>query len=256
MNIYFFSPLEQFQIIPIISLPVGFIDLSIINETVILFLMFVFGSLLFLSFGKLGDSSFTIVPNRWQIIIEEFYILNLGLVKCNIKTIDSQKYFPIIFFIFLFVLFTNVIGLIPYSFTLTSHFIITFSLSLSFFLGLNIICMKCHGIRMFSLFLPSGTTIYLALLLVPLEMISYFFKPISLSVRLFANMMAGHLLLKVIVGFSFSLLSAVGLYFLLNFIPLFILLPLFGLELFVSFIQAFVFSLLICIYINDSISLH
>jgi len=256
MNINFFSPLEQFQIIPIISLPVGFVDLSIINETVILFLMFIFGSLIFISFGKTGDSSFTIVPNRWQTIVEEFYILNIGLVKCNIKTIDSQKYFPILFFIFLFVLFTNAIGLIPYSFTLTSHFIITFSLSLSFFLGINIICMKYHGVRMFSLFLPSGTTIYLALLLVPLEMISYFFKPISLSVRLFANMMAGHLLLKVIVGFSFSLLSSAGFYFLLNFIPLFILLPLFGFKLFVSFIQAFVFSLLICIYINDSISLH
>jgi len=120
----------------------------------------------------------------------------------NIGKKKGGFFFPLIFSLFFFILSLNTIGLIPYSFTLTSHLIVTFALSLFLFIGLNIICIQIHGLEFFSLFLPQGTSFFLALLLVPIELISYFFKPISLSIRLFANMMAGHTLLKVIVGFS------------------------------------------------------
>lgn len=114
----------------------------------------------------------------------------------------GQKYFPFIFSVFLFVLIANVIGLVPYSFTITSHLVLTFSLALTTFIGINIICVREHGFHVFSLFLPPGSSLGLAFLLVPIELVSYIFRPISLSVRLFANMMAGHTLLKVIAGFS------------------------------------------------------
>jgi ATP synthase subunit 6 len=127
----------------------------------------------------------------------------------------------------LFILSLNLIGLIPYSFTLTSHLIVTLSLSLAVFIGINIVCIRIHGINFFSLFLPSGTSIVLALLLVPIELISYVFKPISLSIRLFANMMAGHTLLKVIAGFAYTLMSNTGMLFVLHYVPLLILIPLF-----------------------------
>jgi ATP synthase subunit 6 len=151
----------------------------------------------------------------------------------------------------------NTIGLIPYSFTLTSHLIITFGISISIFIGINIICAKLHGIKMFSLFLPEGISLALAFLLIPIELISYIFKPINLSVRLFVNMMAGHTLLKVIAGFAYVLTTSSSIIFsIIYYIPLLFLVPLFGLELAVALIQSFVFSLLICIYLNDAINLH
>lgn len=124
------------------------------------------------------------------------------------------------------------------------------------FIGINIICARKHGMKMFSLFLPPGTSIGLAFLLVPIEFISYIFKPISLSIRLFANMMAGHTLLKVIAGFAFALVTASGGLFIVHLVPLLILIPLFGLELGVALIQSFVFSVLISIYLNDALNLH
>jgi ATP synthase subunit 6 len=180
----------------------------------------------------------------------------MSLVVDNIKSKEGQYFFPLVFTIFMFVLSMNLIGLVPFSFTVTSHIIVTFGLSLAIFIGINIICIKKHGIKFFCLFLPAGTSITLALLLVPIEVISYMFKPISLSIRLFANMMAGHMLLKVIAGFAFTLMANIGILFLVHFFPLLILIPLFLLELGVALIQAFVFSILICIYLNDSINLH
>ena len=253
---YFTSPLEQFQVLPIFSFYFGFFDFSITNETIILVLILFFSSIFFLSLFKENDSSFFIVPNRWQSLIEIIYKLILSLVSDNIKDKKNQFFFPLVFSIFFLLLSINLIGLIPYSFTLTSHLIVTLSLSLAIFIGINIICIKTHGINFFSLFLPSGTSVPLALLLVPIELISYIFKPVSLSIRLFANMMAGHTLLKVIAGFAFTLMGNVGILFLLHYIPLFILIPLYGLELGVALIQSFVYSILICIYLNDSINLH
>lgn len=188
--------------------------------------------------------------------MESLHNVLLGLVTDNIKDKRGQAFFPLIFGLFFFILSMNIVGLVPYSFTITSHLIVTLSLSIAIFIGINIICVREHGLRFFSLFLPSGTSLALALLLVPLELISYVFKPISLSIRLFANLMAGHTLLKVIAGFAFVLMGKAGALFFLQYLPLVVLVVVYGLELGVALIQAFVFSILICIYLNDAISLH
>jgi ATP synthase subunit 6 len=166
-------------------------------------------------------------------------------------SVDYGKYFPIISVLFNFILCSNLIGLLPYSFTTTSHLIVTFTLSFSIFIGINVITFTKHELKIFSLFLPTNTTFFLALLLVPIEFVSYIAKSISLGVRLFINLMAGHSLLKVIVGFSWNLLL-LGNFTSINLIvPLAILVILFGLELGVALIQAYVFIILTCIYIQD-----
>jgi ATP synthase subunit 6 len=253
----FYSPLEQFEILPLISLYLGGFDFSITNETVTLSLIFFLLTLLLQSSLKSNEfGGLFITPHSWQSMIEFIYKMILSMLIDNIDAKKGQSFFPLVFSVFLFIVCLNTIGLVPYGFTLTSHLIVTFALSLFLFIGINIICIRLHGIEFFSLFLPQGTSFILALLLVPIELISYVFKPISLSIRLFANMMAGHTLLKVIAGFAWTLMSATGILFFVHFVPLFILLPLFGLELGVALIQSFVFSILICIYLNDAIKLH
>jgi len=245
----FFSPLEQFDILPIVPLFFNTLDISITNETIVLALG-IFG-LFFLSvLNRCTDHSLSLIPKNTQIIFEIIYKLITSLIKDNIVVNKKEDYFPIIISIFFFISLLNGIGLIPYSFTLTSHIIITFALSFAIYIAINIICVKKFGLLYFSLFLPSGTSFILALLLVPIELISYLFKPISLSIRLFANMMAGHTLLKVIAGFASDLMYSTGIFFIIHFIPLIILFPLFGLECGVALIQSFVFSILVCIYIR------
>lgn len=252
---FFFSPLEQFDIVPFFNIRLGVFDFTITNETIVLVIAFLFTLAVFFSLLN-KDESFSIFPEKFQVFIEIIYSLILSLISDNIKDTRGQLFFPLVFTLFLFILTLNVIGLIPYSFTLTSHIIVTLALSLAVFIGINIVCVRMHGLHFFALFLPPGTSIALAFLLVPIELISYIFKPISLSIRLFANMMAGHTLLKVIAGFAVTLASASGIVMLLQFVPTIILIPLFGLELAVAFIQSFVFSILICIYLNDSINMH
>lgn len=252
----FSSPLEQFEILPLISFYLGGLDFSITNEAVILLLIFFFSSTFIFSAVKQSDSTLYIIPHRWQTVIGIIYKMVLSMISDNISGKKGQLFFPLVFSVFFYVANLNLIGLVPYSFTLTSHLIVTFALALFMFIGINIICVRIHGLEFFSLFLPGGTSFVLALLLVPIELISFIFKPISLSIRLFANMMAGHTLLKVIAGFAWSLSGTTGILFLLHYIPMLILIPLFGLELGVALIQAFVFSILTCIYLNDAIDLH
>ena len=254
-KIFISSPLEQFLVVPIIPIQYGIFDFSITNETIILIIVFFLTISFIFSLVK-EDNTFSIIPNRWQVIVEVIYKLILSLVVDNIRDKKGQLFFPLVFSIFLFILSLNLIGLIPYSFTLTSHLIVTLAFSLAVFIGINIVCIRIHGMHFFALFLPPGTSIVLALLLVPIELISYVFKPVSLSIRLFANMMAGHTLLKVIAGFAWSMMACSGVLFLAHYIPLLILLPLFGLELGVALIQAYVFTILTCIYLNDALNLH
>jgi ATP synthase subunit 6 len=253
---FLFSPLEQFEILPVFSLYMGGLDFSITNATIILFVVFFIVYILRLSIANQSNSTLFVVPNHWQVVLEAIYKMVLSMVVDNIGVNRGQYFFPLIFSIFFYIVCLNVVGLVPYSFTLTSHFIVTFALSLAIFLGINIICIRTHGVEFFSLFLPSGTSAALAFLLVPIELISYVFKPVSLSIRLFANMMGGHTLLKVIAGFSWSLMGCTGVLFIFHYVPLLILIPLFGLEVAVALIQAFVFSILNCIYLNDAINLH
>jgi len=252
----FYSPLEQFEVLPLINFYIDGIDLSITNETIILVFIFLFIYIFFNSSLNPKDSSLDLIPSKIQVIFEFIYKIIISLVVDNLGQKNGQPFFPILFSIFFFIVSLNLIGLIPYSFTLTSHLIVTFSIALFIFIALNIICIRKHGFEFFSLFLPAGTSFVLALLLVPIEFISYVFKPVSLSIRLFANMMAGHTLLKVIAGFAWTLSGCVGINFLIHYIPLLILLPLFGLELGVALIQSFVFIILICIYLNDAVNLH
>jgi len=248
------SPLEQFQILPLISLNLGNFDFSITNATIISaigLLSFVYTLHSLLSANK----TFFIVPNRIQYIIEVIYGVVYGLLNDNVGSV-GKSFFPYVFTLFMFILISNIIGLVPYSFTVTSHLIVTFALALMTFIGINLICVREHGINMLSLFLPPGSSMVLAFLLVPIEIVSYIFRPISLSVRLFANMMAGHTLLKVIAGFAWTMMLAGGGLFVAHIIPLAILVVLMLLELGVAAIQAYVFTILTCIYLNDAIHLH
>lgn len=248
------TPLEQFQIIAIFPLSLFRLDLSFTNVFFIgLLAVSCLAAVVNLFIDRNGSALF--VPNNWQTLFEIINETVASLVYDNTNK-EGEKYFPFISSLFMSILFANLVGLIPYSFTITSHLSITFTLSLSVFIGLNIICIKKHGMRMLSLFIPANTSIFLAWLLIPIEFVSYIFKPISLGVRLFANLMAGHTLLKVIIGFSWSMLLLEDYLSIAHTFPLLVIIILFGLELGVAMIQAYVFTVLTCIYLNDSINLH
>jgi ATP synthase subunit 6 len=248
------APLEQFQILAIIPFNILSLDFSITNFLIInLLALLIYVSFIYLNSSHdnyLQENSFFLISNAWQKSIESISEVTTQLISDIIVT-DNEKYVPFISMLFNFILFSNLIGLIPYSFTATSHIIVTFTLSFSVFIGINITTFAKYKMKTFSLFLPANTTFFLALLLVPIEFISYIAKPISLGVRLFINLMAGHSLLKVIVGFSWSMLllenfTSIGLI-----LPMVILILLFGLELGVALIQTYVFIILTCIFIQD-----
>jgi ATP synthase subunit 6 len=249
-----FTPLEQFQIISLFSIKLFCLDFSVTNLFLINILVLVSFIVLIL-FMSSNDKTFFFIPNNWQTLLETVYETVSQLLFDNLN-LNGEKYFPFISVLFLYILLVNLIGLVPYSFTVTSHLIVTFALSFSIFIGVNIICVKLYKFEMLSLFIPSNTSFGLALLLVPIEFVSYIFKPISLGVRLFANLMAGHTLLKVIVGFAWSMLLLEDFLSFFHIVPLLILILLVGLELGVAVIQAYVFTILTCIYLNDSINLH
>ena len=245
------APLEQFQILSIQNLFIFSFDFSITNFLIINFLGFFIMIFIFFSNNAVNFSMYY-VPNSWQYCFELILSVVLQLA-CDILTRDNEKYIPFLFFVFNFIFFSNIIGLVPYSFTPTSHIFITFFLSFSIFIGINIITITKYGFQSFSIFLPSNTTFFLALVLVPIEFISYIAKPISLGVRLFINIMAGHTLLKVIIGFSWNLLvveNSLSVFFI---IPMITLIILFGLELGVALIQTYVFIILTIIYLKDGI---
>jgi len=246
-----YSPLEQFEIIPFFHVPFGVFDFSITNST---FFGWVVFFVLLVLFYMIFESA-VLIPQSWQIVLEGLFETAINLVFDNIGE-RGKKYVSLIFVLFSFLITSNLIGMVPYSFTITSHLILTFSLALFLFLGINIISIKKHKLNFFSLFLPSGSTIILAIILVPIEIVSYFFRVISLPVRLFANMMAGHTLLKVIAGFAWTMMSAGGVLFVAHYIPILLLIVLIGLELGVAMIQAYVFAILTCMYLNDAINLH
>lgn len=249
------TPLEQFQIISLFSFKLSCLDVSITN--MLLINIIAAGSFLYLILMLSSENKcFFIIPNSWQILIELIYDTVSQMLYDNINE-EGEKYFPFISVLFCLILILNLAGLIPYSFTTTSHIIITLTLSFSVFIGVNVVCIKTHRSKILSLFIPANTSFLLALLLVPIEFLSYIFKPISLGVRLFANLMAGHTLLKVIVGFSWSMLLIDDLLFSsLHVAPLLILVLLMGLELGVAMVQSYVFITLTCIYLNDSVNLH
>ena len=190
----------------------------------------------------------SIIPSRLQLLSELTYNFVAQLLRDTVGN-DGRKYFPFVFTIFMFVLIGNMVGMIPYSFTFTSHIIVTFALAALVFIGVTILGFVRHGLHFFSFFVIPGLPWYMLPLLIPIEVISYLSRPISLSVRLFANMLAGHTLLKVFAGFVVSLGFA-------GFLPLAFIVALTGLEILIAFLQAYVFAILTCLYINDALHLH
>lgn len=253
-QIMFLAPLEQFQVLSLINLKLLSLDFSITNFLLIncLYFFILFCIVFFNSFSGnyLQTVSFFFISNCWQTLLELVSGIVAQLIT-DIITKENNKFFPIISLMFNFILFSNVIGLIPYTFTGTSHLFVTFTLSFSVFIGINIITVEKYGFKFFSLFLPANTSVLLAIVLVPIEFVSYIAKPVSLGVRLFINLMAGHTLLKVIVGFSWGLLNLENYVSFGSIMPMVTLVILFGLELGVALIQTYVFIILICIYIQD-----
>ncbi len=238
------SPIEQFEIRKILNIDLGFADASFTNSG----LFMVAAVLLATLFVVLSTREQALIPGRWQSMAEVAYEFVANMIRTNVGS-EGRKYFPFIFSLFMFILFGNMLGLIPYGFTFTSHLAVTLGMALVVFIGTTIIGFAKHGLHFLSFFLPHGTPWFIAPILVPIEVLSYFTRPISLSLRLFANMTAGHTLLKVFAGF----VAALGI---AGVVPLAAVIGLTGLELLVAFLQAYVFAVLSCIYLNDALHMH
>ncbi|GAB4224306.1 MAG: F0F1 ATP synthase subunit A [Kiloniellaceae bacterium] len=237
------SPLEQFVIKPVLA--TGEIGVLTFTNSA---LMMVLATGLISAFLILGMRRGALVPGRMQSLAEMSYEFIAGLISDTVGA-EGRRYFPIIFTLFMFILFGNLLGMLPYSFTFTSHIIVTFALAALVFIGVTILAIAKHGMHFFSFFVPPGAPIAMWPLLIPIEVISYLSRPISLSVRLFANMLAGHTLLKVIAGF-------IGVLGVFGVLPLALVVALTGLEILIAFLQAYVFAILTCLYINDALHLH
>nr|AAG23663.1 ATP synthase F0 subunit 6 [Thraustochytrium aureum] len=245
-----FSPLEQFELVPILSIRIGSFDFSFTNASLFIFFSLFF-ILVFTNLVSFNGNGF-LIPNRWQYVFESFFLFIENIVQENIG-VKGQKYFSFIFCLFIFLLICNTIGLVPYSFTVTSHFIVTFSLSILVWVGKLFIGFKHHGLKLFGVLLPSGIPFAIVPFFIIVEFLSFFIPLVALGVRLFANIIAGHILLKVIVGFCWSIIIIGGLFFLAHFIPMGVLFLLLFLETAVAFIQAYVFTMLACLITGDII---
>jgi F-type H+-transporting ATPase subunit a len=243
------DPLHQFQIHKIIPLSLGSWDISYTNSA----LWMTIGLCIVCVFFYVSLRQESLVPGRLQASAELVFTFLSDMVKTYIGR-EGMPFFPFIFTLFWFVLMGNLLGLIPYSFTYTSHIAVTFSLAIVAFVAANVAGFKKHGLGLFHLFLPKGIPVFLAPLMIIIEFISYIARPFSLSIRLFANMMAGHLILKLFA--SFSVMLAGSSLAVLGVVPLLLNIGVTGLEFLVAVLQTYVFTLLTCLYINDAINLH
>lgn len=238
------SPVEQFKLKSLVPFELGGVDLSYTTSSLWMTITVVCVTA-FLTLSMRGGR---LVPGRWQSMAEMSYEFIANMIRENVGT-EGRKYFPFIFTLFMFILVGNLVGMIPFAYTFTSQIIVTFAMAATIFIGVTVIGLVRHGLHFFSLFVPSGTPLILAPLLIPIEVISYFVRPVSLSVRLFANMMAGHTMMKVFGGFT-VLLGVLGV------APIILLVALTGFEIMVAVLQAYVFTVLTCLYLNDAIHLH
>ncbi len=238
------SPLAQFEINRLVEIDLAGADVSFTNSALLMVISLA-GITLFMTLGMRRRA---LVPGRWQSLAEMSYEFVANLLRDTVGK-DGRKYFPFIFTLFMFILFGNMLGMMPYSFTFTSHIVVTFVMAMVVFLGVTVLGFVKHGVRFFSFFVPPGISIVLWPLMIPIEIISYLSRPISLAVRLFANMTAGHTMLKVFAGFI-PTLGAFGI------LPLAFVTALTGLEILIAFLQAYVFTVLTCLYISDALHLH
>ena len=223
---------------------IGDLDVSFTNSSLMMIITIIAVTVFLVG----GMSKRAMVPGRWQLTAEISYEFIAGMLRDNVGK-EGRPYFPLVFSLFMFILFGNMFGMLPYSFTFTSHIIVTFGLAIAIFLGVTVLAFVKHGIGFCKFFAPAGIPILILPLLIPIAIISYLSRPISLSVRLFANMMAGHTLMKVFGGFVIKM-SFFGV------LPLAFLVALTGLEMLIAFLQAYVFSILTCLYINDALHMH
>ena len=240
------NPMSQFDVYRMgPEIKVGALDISFTNASLFMILSTISILLIF----NIGSKKNSILPNKIQLLAELSYTFVSKMISDTAGS-KAKPYFAFIFSLFMFVLFCNMFGMIPYTFTVTSHIIVTFVLASFIFIGVTVIGFIKHGFGYLKLFVPSGVPAVLLPLIVVIEIISYLSRPISLSVRLFANMMAGHTMMKVFGGFVISL-GVVG-----GWLPLSFSVALTGLEILVAFLQAYVFAILTCIYLNDALNLH
>ncbi len=238
------SPMQQFEINRLAEFQIFGFDASFTNSSLFMSI----GVALIVGFLALATNGRSLVPSRMQSMAELSYEFVANMVRENVG-LAGMKYFPFVFTLFTYILVLNLMGLIPYTFTVTSHIIITFALAALVFVLVTAIGFARHGLGYLKLFVPEGVPFWLMPLIVPIELISYLIRPISLSVRLFANMMAGHTMLKVFAGFVVSM----GVF---GFAPLLFTIAFTGLEFIVAFLQAFIFAVLTCIYLNDAVNMH
>jgi F-type H+-transporting ATPase subunit a len=237
-------PLEQFKIEPLIPLHIGGLDVSYTNASLFMTIAVVLITALLV----LGTRRGSLVPGRWQSVAEMSYEFVADMVDTNAGH-GAEPYFPFVFTLFMFVLFVNFLGLIPYSYTVTSQIIVTFALAAVVFTGVTIIGFAKHGLHFLRFFVPEGVPFVLLVLLVPIELLSYFIRPFTLSIRLFANMLAGHTMLAIFGGFAASVgLAAI--------FPVLLDVGIYALEVLVAALQAYVFAILTCLYLRDALHMH
>jgi F-type H+-transporting ATPase subunit a len=249
------SPLDQFEVRDLFSLNanlLGNIHLSLTNIGLYLSISI----FLILTYSLLATNNNKIIPNNWSISQESIYATVHSIVVNQINPNKGQMFFPLMYVLFIFILVNNLIGLVPYSFASTSHFILTFSISFTIVLGATILGFQRHGLKFFSLFVPSGCPLALLPLLVLIEFISYLSRNVSLGLRLAANILSGHMLLSILSGFTYNIMTSGIIFFILGLIPLAFIIAFSGLELAIAFIQAQVFVVLSCSYIRDGLDLH
>lgn len=243
------NPVQQFEITPLIPLHIGSMDVSFTNSS----LWMMVGVILATVVLSIASKKRALVPGRMQMFGESLYSFIASMIRDNIGS-EGRQYFPLIFTLFIVVMLGNALGLIPYAFTYTSHLIVTLALALIIFFTVVIIGVANHGLRFFSLFLPAGVPGWLIPLILPIEILSFVIRPVTLSVRLFANMIAGHIMLKVFAGFSVGMVAAFGTAgYVAGAVPMLFNAILIGFELLIAFLQAYVFAVLSCIYLKDTI---
>lgn len=245
------SPVAQFEIKPIFDLSIGGQDVSFTNSTLFMLLAVVVSSVFLVTAMRKRE----LIPGRMQGLAEMMYEFVADMVRSNVGN-EGRPYFPFIFTLFVFLLFGNLLGLIPYSYTFTSQIVVTFVMAAFVFLALTILALFKHGLHFFSFFVPAGAPKPLIPFLIIIEVISYFVRPVSLSVRLFANMLAGHTMLKVFAGLAVMISGVGGAAMAGSVFPFIALIGLTGLEVLVAVLQAYVFTILTCMYLNDALHLH
>jgi F-type H+-transporting ATPase subunit a len=245
------DPIHQFQVHPLFDLRVGGVDLSFTNVSLFLLVT----TLLAIALMLLPTSNRSLVPGRWQNVAEMSYEFAGTMLRSSAGS-AGMKFFPLVFSLFLFVLVANLLGMFPYFYTVTSQIIVTFALAMVVILTVVIAGIRQHGLRWFELFVPAGVPGYILPLVSLIEVISFLSRPISLSVRLFANMLAGHITLKVFAGFIIMLSAAGTVGYVGAVLPLLMVVAITALEFLVALLQAYVFAMLTCIYLNDAVHTH